>query len=84
MMSTTWTRFRRQSPGAAIAVDDDVRSQRQAHLERLEAERRLREAQQRVKAAKAALAAFDKAPLEAELKNAVESLKQIEAEAQHV
>jgi hypothetical protein len=77
---TTWTRFRKQNPGAAIAVNDDVRSQRQAHLERLDTERRLREAQQRVEAAKAAITAFDKAPFEAELKRATELLKQIEAE----
>jgi hypothetical protein len=80
-MTTTWTRFRKQNPGAAIAVSDDVRSERRAHLERLDTERRLREAQQRVEAAKAAIASFDRAPLEAELKRAVESLRQIEAEA---
>jgi hypothetical protein len=80
-MTTTWTRFRKQNPGAAIAVNDEVRSQRKAHLARQDTERRLREAHQRVEAAKAAIAAFDKAPLEAELKRAVESLRQIEAEA---
>ena len=80
---TTWTKSRRQNPGAAIDVDDNVRSQRTAHLEKQDRERRLREAEERVEAAKQALVAFDRTPLEAQLTHATELLKQIENEMQH-
>lgn len=81
MTSTAWTKTRRQNPGAAANVSDDVRSQRAEHLAEKDRQRRISEAQARVAAAKAALTAFDRSPLETELKAAAAALREIEAES---